>query len=63
MAIVHIAMFDAFNAIDGGYESYTGLAPVRNGASVEAALAQAAHDTSVAMFPAQTTRMDQLLAR
>ena len=25
MAIVHIAMFDALNAIDGGYRSYTGL--------------------------------------
>jgi hypothetical protein len=26
-AIVHIAMFDVFNAIVGGYESYTGLDP------------------------------------
>src|SRR5712692_1397339 len=27
MAIVHIAIFDAVNAIAGGYQSYTGLAP------------------------------------
>jgi hypothetical protein len=26
-AIVHIAIFDAVNAIAGGYRSYTGLAP------------------------------------
>ncbi len=62
MAIVHIAMFDAFNAIAGGYVSYTGLAPVHGHASVEAAIAQAAHDTLVALFPAQATTMDELLA-
>ena len=29
MAIVHIAIFEAVNAIAGGYESYLKLAPVR----------------------------------
>ncbi|HUK82094.1 MAG TPA: hypothetical protein VLZ12_05615, partial [Verrucomicrobiae bacterium] len=62
MAIVHIAMFDAFDAIAGGYESYTGIAPARGRASIEAAIAQAAHDTLVALFPAQAATMDGLLA-
>ena len=53
MAIVHIAMFDAANSIRGGYRSYTGLHRSWPGASVNAAIAQAAHDTLVAMFPAQ----------
>ena len=47
MAIIHIAIFDAVNAIVGGYRSYTGLAPARDGTSMRAAIAQAAHDTLV----------------
>jgi len=61
-AIVHIAMFDAVNAIAGGYESYTGLAPVSCDTSMEAAVAQSAHDALAAMFPSQTARFDALLA-
>ena len=41
MAIVHVAIFDAVNAILGGYESYTGLLVALAGASFEAAVAQA----------------------
>jgi hypothetical protein len=61
-AIVHIAMFDVFNAIVGGYESYTGLDPAsfdvdldcdRGRASVDAAIAQAAGDTLIALYPSQ----------
>ena len=62
MAIVHIAMFDAVNAIGGGYRSYTGLRPAPDDASMDAAIAQAAHDTLVAMFPSQAASFDQLLA-
>src|SRR5437867_443029 len=61
-AIVHIAIFDAINAIEGGYESYTGIARVHARASVEAAIAQAAHDTLVALYPAQAAKIDELLA-
>jgi hypothetical protein len=43
-AIVHIAIFDAVNAIVGGYKSYTGLSPARKGASMHASIEQAAHD-------------------
>jgi PAP2 superfamily len=60
-AIVHIAIFDAVNAIVGGYKSYTGLSPA-HGASMNAAVAQAAHDTLVDLFPSQTINFDALLA-
>ncbi|MBO0862003.1 MAG: phosphatase PAP2 family protein [Chloracidobacterium sp.] len=63
-AIIHIAMFDAFNAIVGGFESYTGLDPasldedggsdnLRSRASIDAAITQAAGDTLIALFPSQ----------
>jgi len=59
MAIVHIAMFEAMNAIAGGYRSYTGLAPARQGTSMRAAIAQAAHDTLVELFPSQRQSFDE----
>jgi hypothetical protein len=62
MAIVHIALFEAANAIIGGYQSYTGFAPFVGDASIQAALGQAAHDTLVALFPGQSARLDQVLA-
>jgi hypothetical protein len=62
MAIVHIAVFDAVNAIVGGYESYTGIRRVRESSSIDSAIAQAAHDTLCAMYPAQIPDMDQRLA-
>ena len=62
MAIVHIAVFDAVNAIVGGYESYTGIAAPRRTASMDAAIAQAAHDTLVALFPRRRAHCDELLA-
>ena len=61
-AIVHIAIFDAVNAIVGDYKSYTGLPPALGGASMNAAIAQAAHDTLVELFPSQTKSFDALLA-
>jgi hypothetical protein len=62
MAIVHIAMFDAVNAIVGGYQSYTGIPRAPRSASIDAAIAQAAHDTLIAVFPSQRARLDELLA-
>jgi hypothetical protein len=61
MAIVHIAMFDVINAIVGGYQSYTGLAPARDGTSMRAAIAQAAHDTLAALYPSQRASFDEEL--
>jgi hypothetical protein len=62
IAMVQIAVFDAVNAIAGGYQSYTGLAPAPPGASMDAAIAQAAHDTLAALFPSQASRFDGDLA-
>ena len=56
MAIVHIAMFDALDAIYGGYRGYTNIRPAPAGASAQAAIAQAAHNTLAALFPSQTPR-------
>src|SRR5436309_15296520 len=58
MAIVHIAIFDAVNAIVGGYRSYTGLAPVHPDTSIDAAIATAAHDTLAVLFPSQANSFD-----
>ncbi len=63
MAIVHIAIFDAVNAIRGGYRSYTGMAREFRPASVDAAIAKAARDTLVRMFPSQTATFDSLYAQ
>jgi len=62
MAIVHIAVFDAINAVGGGYRSYTDLPRVHQPTSLKAAIATAAHDTLVALFPSQRERFDRALA-
>src|SRR5213078_4370900 len=62
MAIVHIAIFDSVNAVLGGYQSYSGIQPVKAPVSLDAAVAQAAHDTLVALFPSQTATFDSFLA-
>jgi hypothetical protein len=62
MAIVQIAVFDAMNAITRDYESYSRLPDPPPGTSMEAAIAQAAHDTLVEEFPSQTAHCDELLA-
>ena len=62
MAIVHIAVFDAVNAIAGGYRGYTGLHHVSEVTSLDAAIGLAAHDTLVALFPSQAASFDELLA-
>ncbi|THJ25145.1 MAG: phosphatase PAP2 family protein [Nitrospira sp. CG24E] len=63
MAIVHLAMFDAVNAIEGEhkYRSYTGVGPAPFGTSMKAAIAQAVHDTLVALFPSQASSFDEQL--
>ena len=62
MAIVHIAMFDALDAVVGGYTSYTGTQAAQGPMSVDAAISQAARDTLAAMFPSQTAIFDGYLA-
>jgi hypothetical protein len=62
LAIVHIAMFDAVNAVVGEYESYTGVQAAPGPLSMEAAIAEAAHDTLVVLFPSQKAAFDVRLA-
>src|SRR3954462_4173129 len=61
MAIVHIAVFDAVNAIDGGYQGYATQRSGPKGASEAAATAQAAHDTLVALYPTRKSIFDAAL--
>ncbi len=60
LAIVHIAMFDAENAITQKYVSYSGVLPVSGNVSLDRAIAQAAHDTLAALYPAQKDRIDAI---
>jgi membrane-associated phospholipid phosphatase len=62
LAIVHIAIYDALNAIDKRYPGYSGALPAFSDSSPDAAIAQAAHDTLVALYPRQANRLDGWLA-
>jgi hypothetical protein len=61
-AIVHIAISDAVNAIHRRYTTYTNLSQVPASTSLDAAIAQAAHDTLIALYRSQKPKFDQLLA-
>jgi membrane-associated phospholipid phosphatase len=61
MAIVQIAVYDAVNAIVKRYPGYTGQLDALPDSSQDAAIAQAAHDTLVALYPRQTNRLDAWL--
>jgi hypothetical protein len=61
-AMMHIAMFDAVNSIEGGYTPYRVQYSVWRGSSAEAAAAQAAHDVLTALLPAGSASYDAALA-
>lgn len=57
------AIFDAVNSIDGSYQPYLTSVPASPTASKEAAVAQAAHDVLVELFPSLQAEYDaQLIA-
>ena len=62
MAIVHVAIFDAINAAASQYQSFTGIQSAPHPFSTAAAVAQAAHDTLVSLYPSQKAAFDQDLA-
>jgi hypothetical protein len=62
MAMVHAAIFDAVNAIDGKYTAYAIDARAVPGASAEAAAAAAAHGILDRMYPPQKPITDAALA-
>jgi hypothetical protein len=61
LAIVHTAIFDAVAAVDGGATPYMAPLHAAPGASVDAAIAQAGHDTLRALYPHQTAFIDHAL--
>ena len=62
-AMVQGAVYDAVNAIEGGYEPYLGSPAIADPSdSAPAAVAQAAHDVLVALFPLQAATLDSKLA-
>ena len=62
MAIVHIAIFDAVNAVEGRYQSYTQTRAPVGPISMRAAVSQAAHDTLASLFPSQKPIFDARLS-
>jgi PAP2 superfamily len=59
-AIMHAAIYDAVNAIDATHEPYlVRIGHVSPHASQEAAVASAAHETLVSLYPAFQTTLDQ----
>jgi len=65
LAIVHAAVFDAVNSIDGSYRPYLTRVRLERGAhaSIDAAVATAAHDTLTALYPAQQAVFDDAWRR
>jgi membrane-associated phospholipid phosphatase len=62
LAITQAAVYDAVVAIDRSFEPYYAHVHASRGASLEAAAAQAAHDTLSALFPSQAATFDSALA-
>jgi hypothetical protein len=60
-AIVQVAMFDAANSVERRYRPYHVEVTAAPDASGDAAVAQAAHDTLVALMPSQRPRFHQAL--
>jgi len=61
-AMMHIAMFDAINAIEPEFEPYRVRLRPGSGGSTRAAAAQAAHDVLVALNPSAAPAYDAALA-
>jgi hypothetical protein len=61
LAIFHIAIYDALNAIRRRYPGYSGSLPAFADSSPDAAIAQAAHDALAALYPRQAARLDAVL--
>jgi hypothetical protein len=61
-AMMHAAMFDAVNSIDGSHTPYLTDVPGTPNASIEAAAAQAARDVLVALYPMRVGIFDAELA-
>ncbi|MGB5035919.1 MAG: chloroperoxidase, partial [Blastocatellia bacterium] len=61
IAIVQIAVFEALNAIVKKYDSHVGMYSASKKTNRDVAIAQAAHDTLVVLFPSQKGLFDMKL--
>lgn len=61
MAILHMAMFEAVNAIERRYPPYRLKLTADRDASMEAAAGVAAHDALAALYPDQGAKLDTVL--
>jgi len=61
LAIVHGAIYDAVNAIDGDFEPYLVAPPAEPWYSEDAAAAAAAHEVLVWLLPGRTSQLDGYL--
>ena len=59
MAMVHVAMSDAINSVQGRYTRYVFAAPVAPNASAEAAAVSAARQILLQLVPAQKGKIDE----
>lgn len=62
LAMVHLAMFDAVNAVSPEYQAYAVSGPVAGDVSSEAAAAAAAYGILIRLVPAQQALLDARLA-
>ncbi len=63
LAIVHVAMFDAYNSVDCRYTPYLTLVPKAEKASADAAVAKAAYDVLQELIPAGAEIYDKALLK
>ena len=61
LAMMHVAMFEAVNAIDRRYKPYNLDLAMNKEASREAAAAAAAHDVLASLFPDERSKLEQAL--
>lgn len=61
MSIVHAAVYDAVNAIDRRHAVYAATVTAPAGASMESAVAAAAHDALTGLLPVQQATLDAAL--
>lgn len=64
LAMVHVAMFDAINAVTNEYDPYLSITfDVPEGASAEAAAAAAAHEVLRSLYPTEIAAFDEGLTQ
>jgi hypothetical protein len=63
MAMMHVAMSDAVNTVQGRYTRFIATGPAAPGASAEVAASAAARETLLQLYPAQKAKIDEAYAQ